>query len=221
MLEQSSTWVFGTMLVYTLAIFVHEPDQLDFEEACQPHRVSTDQRRTARLRKAADERLSGTHSPVCEVVRAPLANPSTILLSQDAPASPAPEDMEPGPRPAPAGDAVSWLLGQQNPARSGGKAYESIDRATVAEPLRMVESRPPKVADDASWLAGQSAGNYEELARQMVVLGGNPGYESYAATLADTLWAARDAAETDNMLPSWVEAEWGPASTEVISAAIS
>ncbi len=111
----------------------------------------------------------------------------------------------------PATDGVAWLKADQNASGSWGTTYEFVDTCTAVETLAETDPDCVELSDGAAWLSGQTATNYEYLARQNTGLAGAAGYEAVATGLAEDLLAARNPAEWDSSLPNWPEGGWGVA----------
>ena len=174
----------------------------------KPKREVADQRKAEAF--AAAQSLA-RHAPDSTGSVLSQARPSKLVRGDDTGVSTAEPDEERSAVLSAATDAVGWLKADQNPSGSWGSAHEFVDTCAAMETLGVVDAECGKLADAASWLSGQVAGNYEYLARKIVAVGGVPGFEAIAVSSAEELLAARSPAELDNTLPNYPEGGWGVA----------
>lgn len=107
------------------------------------------------------------------------------------------------------GNGWAWLMNRQDSSGSWGSTYRFVDTCTAIQSLRVYNPQAPQINTGAAWLASQSAGNYEYLARQAITLAPLPGYAVMAGGLVNQLLLARNAGQTDNTRPNWPEGGWG------------
>ena len=104
-------------------------------------------------------------------------------------------------------DGLGWLISNQDPSGSWGSTFEYSDTATAVDLLARTQPLGLPFVSGTAWLTGNTAGDLDELSRQILALQHVEGLD--IDDLVDTLFGARNAAESNPAVPNFPEGGWG------------